>query len=159
MKPCVGALWARIMSFTLSPMRSGCQEQVFSHRTGPWPRSCSLGPPALARPSFAKRSRASCSMTSLEDCKCRRFLNPHVCLIFSRITINMSEFHDRHTISRLIGAAPGYVGFEEGVSCSVLLHCALFIYQLRVNSLRLFAGSHMPSSSSTSWRRRTRTWR
>lgn len=26
----------------------------------------------------------------------------------------MSEFHDRHTISRLIGAAPGYVGFEEG---------------------------------------------
>ncbi|KAJ3502391.1 hypothetical protein NMY22_g18603 [Coprinellus aureogranulatus] len=30
------------------------------------------------------------------------------------ITINMSEYHDRHTISRLIGAAPGYVGFEEG---------------------------------------------
>ncbi|KAF7356093.1 p-loop containing nucleoside triphosphate hydrolase protein [Mycena venus] len=30
------------------------------------------------------------------------------------ININMSEFHDRHTISRLIGAAPGYVGFEEG---------------------------------------------
>lgn len=24
------------------------------------------------------------------------------------------KFHDRHTISRLIGAAPGYVGFEEG---------------------------------------------
>ncbi|KAI5987742.1 P-loop containing nucleoside triphosphate hydrolase protein [Pisolithus orientalis] len=30
------------------------------------------------------------------------------------ITVNMSEFHDRHTVSRLIGAAPGYVGFEEG---------------------------------------------
>ncbi|KAN0088354.1 P-loop containing nucleoside triphosphate hydrolase protein [Tylopilus felleus] len=30
------------------------------------------------------------------------------------ISINMSEYHDRHTISRLIGAAPGYVGFEEG---------------------------------------------
>ena len=26
----------------------------------------------------------------------------------------MSEYHDRHTISHLIGAAPGYVGFEEG---------------------------------------------
>lgn len=26
----------------------------------------------------------------------------------------MSEYHDRHTVSRLIGAAPGYVGFEEG---------------------------------------------
>lgn len=30
------------------------------------------------------------------------------------ININMSEFHDRHTISRLIGSPPGYVGFEEG---------------------------------------------
>ncbi|KZT32879.1 P-loop containing nucleoside triphosphate hydrolase protein [Sistotremastrum suecicum HHB10207 ss-3] len=30
------------------------------------------------------------------------------------ININMSEYHDRHTISRLIGAAPGYVGYEEG---------------------------------------------
>ncbi|EJU03848.1 P-loop containing nucleoside triphosphate hydrolase protein [Dacryopinax primogenitus] len=30
------------------------------------------------------------------------------------ITINMSEYHDRHTISRLVGAAPGYVGYEEG---------------------------------------------
>ncbi|KAK2467142.1 hypothetical protein APHAL10511_000691 [Amanita phalloides] len=30
------------------------------------------------------------------------------------ININMSEYHDRHTISRLIGAAPGHVGFEEG---------------------------------------------
>lgn len=26
----------------------------------------------------------------------------------------MSEYHDRHTVSRLIGAAPGYVGYEEG---------------------------------------------
>jgi len=24
------------------------------------------------------------------------------------------QYHDRHTMSRLIGAAPGYVGFEEG---------------------------------------------
>ena len=30
------------------------------------------------------------------------------------ITINMSEYHDRHTVSRLIGAAPGYIGYEEG---------------------------------------------
>ncbi|KAI0924160.1 chaperone ATPase hsp78, variant 6 [Taiwanofungus camphoratus] len=30
------------------------------------------------------------------------------------VNINMSEYHDRHTMSRLIGAAPGYVGFEEG---------------------------------------------
>ncbi len=30
------------------------------------------------------------------------------------IRLDMSEFHDRHTVSRLIGAPPGYVGYEEG---------------------------------------------
>ncbi|BEI83205.1 hypothetical protein CcaverHIS002_0310730 [Cutaneotrichosporon cavernicola] len=30
------------------------------------------------------------------------------------IQINMSEFHDKHTVSRLIGATPGFVGYEEG---------------------------------------------
>ncbi|KAF8268823.1 P-loop containing nucleoside triphosphate hydrolase protein [Lactarius quietus] len=30
------------------------------------------------------------------------------------IDINISEYHDQHTTSRLIGAAPGCVGFEEG---------------------------------------------
>ncbi|KAG0150419.1 hypothetical protein CROQUDRAFT_713378 [Cronartium quercuum f. sp. fusiforme G11] len=29
------------------------------------------------------------------------------------IQINMSEYSEKHTVSRLIGAAPGYVGFEE----------------------------------------------
>ena len=26
----------------------------------------------------------------------------------------MSEFHDRYTVSRLVGAPPGYVGYDEG---------------------------------------------
>ena len=30
------------------------------------------------------------------------------------LRIDMSEYHDKHTVSRLIGAPPGYVGFEEG---------------------------------------------
>ena len=30
------------------------------------------------------------------------------------IRIDMSEYQERHTASRLIGAAPGYVGYEEG---------------------------------------------
>ncbi|WLH12949.1 type VI secretion system ATPase TssH [Pseudomonas hefeiensis] len=29
-------------------------------------------------------------------------------------TLNMAEFQDKHTVSRLIGAPPGYVGFGEG---------------------------------------------
>lgn len=32
----------------------------------------------------------------------------------SLITINMSEFQEQHTISRLIGSPPGYVGYGEG---------------------------------------------
>ena len=30
------------------------------------------------------------------------------------IRIDMSEYQEKHTISRLVGAPPGYVGFEEG---------------------------------------------
>ena len=30
------------------------------------------------------------------------------------IRIDMSEYMERHTVSRLIGAPPGYVGYEEG---------------------------------------------
>ena len=30
------------------------------------------------------------------------------------IRLDMSEFMERHTVSRLIGAPPGYVGYEEG---------------------------------------------
>ena len=30
------------------------------------------------------------------------------------VRIDMSEYQEKHTVSRLIGAPPGYVGFEEG---------------------------------------------
>jgi ATP-dependent Clp protease ATP-binding subunit ClpB len=30
------------------------------------------------------------------------------------VRIDMSEFQEKHTVSRLIGAPPGYVGYEEG---------------------------------------------
>jgi ATP-dependent Clp protease ATP-binding subunit ClpB len=30
------------------------------------------------------------------------------------VRIDMSEFMERHTVSRLVGAPPGYVGYEEG---------------------------------------------
>ncbi|MDO4255247.1 MAG: ATP-dependent Clp protease ATP-binding subunit [Kocuria sp.] len=30
------------------------------------------------------------------------------------ITLDMSEYQEKHTVSRLFGAPPGYVGFEEG---------------------------------------------
>jgi ATP-dependent Clp protease ATP-binding subunit ClpC len=30
------------------------------------------------------------------------------------VRVDMSEYHEQHTVSRLFGAPPGYVGFEEG---------------------------------------------
>ena len=32
----------------------------------------------------------------------------------SLITLDMSEFMERHTVSRLVGSPPGYVGYDEG---------------------------------------------
>src|SRR5262249_57589664 len=30
------------------------------------------------------------------------------------IRIDMSEYQEKHTVARLLGAPPGYVGYEEG---------------------------------------------
>ncbi|ETJ38873.1 ATPase AAA-2 protein, partial [human gut metagenome] len=30
------------------------------------------------------------------------------------IRLDMSEYMEKHTVSRLVGAPPGYVGYEEG---------------------------------------------
>jgi ATP-dependent Clp protease ATP-binding subunit ClpB len=32
----------------------------------------------------------------------------------SMVRIDMSEYQERHTVSRLVGAPPGYIGYEEG---------------------------------------------
>ena len=32
----------------------------------------------------------------------------------SMIRIDMSEYMEKHTVSRMIGSPPGYVGFDEG---------------------------------------------
>ena len=30
------------------------------------------------------------------------------------IRIDMSEYQEKHTVSRLVGAPPGYIGYDEG---------------------------------------------
>jgi len=32
----------------------------------------------------------------------------------SAVRFDMSEFMEKHSVSKLIGAPPGYVGYEEG---------------------------------------------
>ncbi len=57
----------------------------------------SSDPPASAKRNFAKRW-PKCSSTATQ----------------AMIRIDMSEFMEKHSVSRLIGAPPGYVGYEEG---------------------------------------------
>ena len=46
------------------------------------------------------------------------------------IQLDMSEFMERHSVSRLVGAPPGYVGYEEvgtvdrGAAPATLFHCS-----------------------------------
>lgn len=42
------------------------------------------------------------------------------------ISINMSEFQEKHTISRLIGSPPGYVGYGEGGRLTEAVRRSLF---------------------------------
>ena len=50
-----------------------------------------------ARPSWPRRWPSSCSVTSQ-----------------AMISLDMSEYMEKHTVSRLVGSPPGYVGYEEG---------------------------------------------
>ena len=70
---------------------------VLPIRTNRTVRSCSSARPASARPSSPRRWRSSCSIA-----------------IQSLIRIDMSEYMEKHSVARLIGAPPGYVGFDEG---------------------------------------------
>jgi ATP-dependent Clp protease ATP-binding subunit ClpC len=48
--------------------------------------------------------------TELTKVLCREYFGQEDCMI----RLDMSEYMERHTVSKLIGAPPGYVGFGEG---------------------------------------------
>jgi len=56
-----------------------------------------LGPTGVGKTELAK-ALASCMFDSEE----------------AMVRIDMSEYMEKHTVSRLVGAPPGYVGYEEG---------------------------------------------
>lgn len=39
----------------------------------------------------------------------------------------MSEFMERHTVSKLIGSPPGYVGYNEGGQLTEAVRCAALV--------------------------------
>ena len=77
--------------------RSGGRAPAWAIPTGRSARSSSSGRPASGRPSWRRRSPSSCSTPRRRWC-----------------AIDMSEYMEKHTVSRLIGAPPGYVGYDEG---------------------------------------------
>lgn len=40
-----------------------------------------------------------------------------------QVRLDMSEYMEKHTVSRLIGAPPGYVGYEEGGQLTEAVRC------------------------------------
>jgi ATP-dependent Clp protease ATP-binding subunit ClpB len=80
-----------------SPMRSAARAPGCPTRTGRTARSCSSARPASARPSCARRWPEF--LFDTEE---------------AMVRIDMSEFMEKHSVARLIGAPPGYVGYEEG---------------------------------------------
>ena len=66
-------------------------------RTARPDRSSSSARPASARPSWRRRSREFL----FDDEQ-------------AMVRIDMSEYGEKHSVSRLVGAPPGYVGYEEG---------------------------------------------
>ena len=57
------------------------------------------------------------------------------------VRLDMSEYMEKHTVSRLIGAPPGYVGYEEGGQLTEAIRCASLCYR---SSMLL----HVPSTVS-----------
>ncbi len=80
-----------------SPTRSAARAPGSPIRTGRTARSCSSAPPASARPS-CRKALAEFLFDTEE----------------AMVRIDMSEFMEKHSVARLIGAPPGYVGYEEG---------------------------------------------
>ncbi len=39
------------------------------------------------------------------------------------IRLDMSEYMERHTVSKLVGAPPGYVGYGEGGKLTEAVRC------------------------------------
>ena len=82
---------------TPSPTPSAAAGPACKTPTDPSARSSSWARRAWARPSWPRRWRSSSSTARRPSSG-----------------IDMSEYGERHNVARLIGAPPGYVGYEEG---------------------------------------------
>ena len=79
------------------PTPSGAAGPACRTRTGRSARSSSSGPTGVGKTELA---RALAEFLFDDD--------------RAMVRIDMSEYMEKHTVSRLVGAPPGYVGYEEG---------------------------------------------
>ena len=78
-----------------------------------------LGPTGVGK---SELSKSLAEFLFADEKRALYVLSPHTSLAYiplpqpltSRIQLNMSEFHDKHTVSRLIGSTAGFVGYEDG---------------------------------------------
>jgi ATP-dependent Clp protease ATP-binding subunit ClpB len=82
----------RAVSNAVRRSRAGCRTPIVRSA-----RSCFLGPTGVGKTELTK---ALAEFLFDDDT--------------AMVRIDMSEFMEKHSVSRLIGAPPGYVGYEEG---------------------------------------------
>jgi ATP-dependent Clp protease ATP-binding subunit ClpB len=80
-----------------SAARCGARGRVCRTRTVPWAPSCSSGPTGVGKTELTK----ALAEYLFDDDQ-------------AMVRIDMSEFMEKHSVARLIGAPPGYVGYDEG---------------------------------------------
>ena len=88
---------ARTRPSSPSPTRSGARAPASRTRTGPSAPSCSSGPTGVGKTELAR----ALAEFLFDDER-------------AMVRIDMSEYMEKHTVARLIGAPPGYVGYDEG---------------------------------------------
>ncbi|GIT59433.1 MAG: hypothetical protein Ct9H300mP19_13810 [Dehalococcoidia bacterium] len=64
------------------------------------------------------------------------------------IRVDMSEFQERHTVSKLIGAPPGYVGYDDAGHLTEAVRVVHFLwcYLMRLKKLTRTFSIHVASS-------------
>jgi DNA polymerase III delta prime subunit len=62
----------------------------------------------------------------------------------SMIRIDMSEYQEKHTVARLLGAPPGYIGYEEGGQLTEAVrrkpYCVILFDEIELISLHVSRG-------------------
>ena len=65
------------------------------------------------------------------------------CLSVNFVRFDMSEYMEKHAVARLIGAPPGYVGFEQGGLLTDAVrktpHCVLLLDEIEKAHMDMFA--------------------